>query len=621
MALPPSPIPRESQWEKIKFLSVILFRVALATGLALFIVQIKLDFFESYLYDMRVRWSPSSNPTGAIQIVEVTPESVEYFKGIPKAEHHKKVMDLLYEYKPKAVVYDIGIDEILGSDQSKKSFAKSLEKINQFFVITNFLEMRGEEGKLKLAEPYEKIKLFSGPKSSDTANFAKDGVTRRMMINYQDQMMIHPFLASQINPDVSDKNKIKGLFSFLETDQVYIRFRPTGTYPKISFHEVAKGLVSPSVFKDKIVLIGHNLELSEKDYLMTPYSRSTIAMTTTEMHANMIDTLILNNAITKAPQYINIFSTILISIITVYIVFTVSPAMGLFIIVLLFGFYLIFAYFLFWPFGYWISMAHQLLAIFLCYYFFIPYRLIIENRRSWEYYQKNKLLHQVEELKTNFISMMSHDLKTPIARIKGMTDVILNDAHAVTNNQRDALDTIRTSSDDLLRFINSILNYAKIESQGVDLHLQSKDPNALISEVIKKHEFLAKVKKIRILTELEPLFPIKIDPELIKQVFSNLIENAIKYSPDETTITISTSENSGYVVVKISDQGGGIAVQDLPNLFMKFYRSANAKSSPVKGSGLGLYLAKYFTELHNGKIFVESTYGKGTDFIVELPQI
>ncbi|MCK6600014.1 MAG: sensor histidine kinase, partial [Bdellovibrionaceae bacterium] len=99
-----------------------------------------------------------------------------------------------------------------------------------------------------------------------------------------------------------------------------------------------------------------------------------------------------------------------------------------------------------------------------------------------------------------------------------------------------------------------------------------------------------------------------------------LIENAIKYSPEETIIKVISKEIDGMVVVRISDSGLGIPAQELPNLFMKFYRSANAKSSPIKGSGLGLYLAKYFTELHGGRIFVESVYGQGTDFVVELPQ-
>lgn len=623
MALPPSlnTTDTTSRWDRIKFLGIMVFRVALATGLALFINQIKLDFFEAYLYDLRVRYSPAPETSGNILIVEINPESVEYFKGIPKFSDHQKVLDEVSKLAPRAVVYDLNYDEIGGTYKEKTGFASKAEQFSQLFVLTNFLEMRGEEGKLKMSEPFDRIKLFSGPKSTDTANFAKDGVTRRMMVNYQDQVMIHPFLASTYNPQVAEKYKIRGLFNFLETDQVYVRFRPTNSYDKIPFHYFAEGKVSPQAVKDKIIIIGQNLELTEKDYILTPYSRSSIAMTTTEMHANMFDTLILNNAIVRAPSWLNLALTILISIITVYIVFAVRPAIGLLIIISLLLSYVAFAYFAFWPFGFWVSMAHPLLAIFLCYYFFIPYRLIIENRRSWEYYEKNRLLRQVEELKTNFISMMSHDLKTPIARIKGMTDVITADAQDVSVSQREAVDTIRSSSDDLLKFINSILNYAKIESQGVELHWQSKDPNNLITDVIKKHEFLAQIKKMKIHQELEPLFPIRMDPDLMRQVFSNILENAIKYAPEQTQISVKTYEKDGFVFFVISDEGPGIPAQELPHLFSKFYRSANAKSSPIKGSGLGLYLAKYFTELHKGQIFVESDSGKGTIFVVQLPQL
>ncbi len=126
---------------------------------------------------------------------------------------------------------------------------------------------------------------------------------------------------------------------------------------------------------------------------------------------------------------------------------------------------------------------------------------------------------------------------------------------------------------------------------------------------------------MKIHSELEPLFPIRMDPDLMRQVFSNILENAIKYAPEQTQISVKTYEKDGFVFFVIADQGPGIAAQELPHLFSKFYRSANAKSSPIKGSGLGLYLAKYFTELHKGRIFVESNYGQGTVFIVELPQV
>ncbi|MGZ3746360.1 MAG: sensor histidine kinase, partial [Pseudobdellovibrionaceae bacterium] len=137
--------------------------------------------------------------------------------------------------------------------------------------------------------------------------------------------------------------------------------------------------------------------------------------------------------------------------------------------------------------------------------------------------------------------------------------------------------------------------------------------------VIRKHEFLAKVKRIPIEFECEPLFPIQVDPDLIKQVFSNLLENAIKYSPEAAQVRVQSEEKDGKVIVRVADCGPGIPQDEVNNIFMKFFRSKNAKSSPIKGSGLGLYLAKYFTELHQGRIFVESTYGKGCTFTVELP--
>jgi signal transduction histidine kinase len=210
-------------------------------------------------------------------------------------------------------------------------------------------------------------------------------------------------------------------------------------------------------------------------------------------------------------------------------------------------------------------------------------------------------------------------MKTPLARIQGMTDVIQKDATPISSPQREALDTIKQSAEDLLKFISTILNYAKIESQGVELHLQSRDVNEILKEVIRKNEFLARLKQIQLLAELEPLFSAKVDAELLRQVFSNLVENAIKYSPEKSKVLISSEEVDGKIIIQIADQGMGIAADELPNIFMKFFRSKHAKSSPIKGSGLGLYLAKYFVELHRGRISCESTPGQGSTFTVELP--
>jgi hypothetical protein len=215
--------------------------------------------------------------------------------------------------------------------------------------------------------------------------------------------------------------------------------------------------------------------------------------------------------------------------------------------------------------------------------------------------------------------MMSHDLKTPLARIQGMTDLIKRDHNALSTAQAEAVDTIKSSSEDLVKFINTILNYTKIESQGIELHVESRDINQLVRETIKKFDFMAKSKGINFVLELEPLFSISLDPELIRQVLANLIENAIKYSPEGSKILISTEESTNGVMIQVADQGIGIPSDEISNVFMKFFRSKNAKSSTIKGSGLGLYLAKYFVELHGGEISVESSLGAGSTFSIVLP--
>jgi signal transduction histidine kinase len=214
---------------------------------------------------------------------------------------------------------------------------------------------------------------------------------------------------------------------------------------------------------------------------------------------------------------------------------------------------------------------------------------------------------------------MSHDLKTPLARIQGMTDIVLKDPHPLSPRQSEALRTLEKSSEELILFVSSILNLGRIESKEIKLHFQSRDPNGLLREVIEKYDFMAKSKGISIMAELEPMFSVKMDADLIRQVFSNLIENAIKYSHEKSRILVTSEESDEGVVIQVADQGLGIPEDELPNVFMKFYRSKNAKSSSIKGSGLGLYLAKYFVELHKGTISVDSRPGFGSTFTVILP--
>lgn len=618
MTLPPIPGQFTESQGRRKQAALIGLRLLIALGFSIVLSYVQLNYVESFFYDLRVKTKITSPSSGKIELVLFNSQSAEKLKSNLSASLLTSLLEKIRQQEPRFIIVNLRLPELAGTDQEKIELANKAASIPGVYLTSNDLLLKGENKTLSPAAPYEKFPVASAPQTSDLRILAKDNVTRRMLVSYQDLPLLHATVAASYEPDLRNLNNIRGTFEFAGSNQVYIDFHPTGTYPRHSFQEVLSADY-PTSLKDKIVIIGNDTDLVSADYVQTPYSRELATMPTAEMHANMFDTLLLNSAPFKLPDWLNGVLTFIIAAFTVHIVLSMKPSQGLLLLgEILLGFAVI-CYLGFWLLGAWIPMATPILSVLLCYYFLIPYRLIIENRRSWEYYQKNKLLSQVEELKTNFISMMSHDLKTPIARIQGMTDVILSDQVTLSSQQREAVDTIKHSSDDLLKFISSILNYGKIQSEGVELHMQSKDINSILQEVVRKHEFLAKVKRIQIVSELEPMFPIPMDPDLMRQVLSNLVENAIKYSPDDTKILVTTEEKDNVVVIQVADQGPGIPEDELNNIFTKFFRSKNVKSTQIKGSGLGLYLAKYFTELHKGRIFVESKDGKGSTFTVELP--
>lgn len=595
------------------------------------ISQVRLYYFDSYILDLKFQLRPNPTPSGQVILVQMDQKTAELEGGFPGYVTHQKVLENILASQALAVGYvtplvpltdsDISIARSqaspTGSDQERQAFVQLLQNSQNVYQLVDSLSQTEDKSDLALPSPFQGVRVLAAPKTRDSGVLANDGITRRVMVDYAGLPLGHLELARLINPELGITIPLRGAFDFYETQQLLIDFTPSGHLPTVKFESLKDAPLAQ--LKGKIVLIGDDFQNANRAYVQTPFSREPMAMSYLEMNGNMLETFIRNSAPTRPPTWFNFLVILVISVLTVRAVMTMKPVGGLSVLLTSAVVLGLVSFLAFIIGNLDIPLAHPLLAIFICYYFFIPYRLIVENRRSWEYYQKHQLLQQVEVLKTNFISMMSHDLKTPIARIQGMTDVILKDPVVLSSGQREALDHIRSSGNDLLRFINAILNYAKIESEGVELHTESRDINELLNSVIHKNEFLAKMKNISLIAELEPLFSIKLDPELIKQVFSNLVENAIKYSPDGTKILISSEERDGWVVIQVADQGPGIPADELQNIFMKFFRSRNAKASPIKGSGLGLYLAKYFVELHKGKISVESQLGHGTTFTVELP--
>lgn len=574
--------------------------------------------WESALYDLRIKLSPKDLHSSQIVLIGIDDQSINSLGGKWPISPDKHV-DLLKKIKengPLAVAFMFPLHKQDWSKSNLEELSKITFDFKNIFHSVKLLPSGGDypERKLPGIEPKLSFTLV------DSQHFAKDKVARRGALWFLEDKFLE-FELSNIyhGKNISSDNRFMDKTSDVDGGQTFLTnyVGPKGTFPIISYAAVLNKELDPKWFRNKIILIGPTYSNESENIAYTPYSKSFSSMTRLEIHANVLQTLLNKNPILTTPNWLNFILTFLLASMTIFILFSFTPLIGLTLLGLEIGLLFIVGYFLFVVFNFWLILIHPLLTVFICYYFFLPYRLIVEDKRRWKYQKKSEILGQVEELKTNFMSLISHDLKTPIAKIQGMAELALN-SHDL-NEQRESLSSILRSSEELTSFVSNILDLTRIETNKVTLQKSSKDINKIIEEVISSLNYLAKEKRIAIIKELEPLFSIKFDAHLIKQSLTNLIENALKYSQKDSRIIIRTTEADNLVKVTIIDSGPGLTEFEKENVFSKFYRGKNHLNLSVKGTGLGLYLVKYFIELHGGNVAVESSPGKGSTFWFTLP--
>ncbi len=265
----------------------------------------------------------------------------------------------------------------------------------------------------------------------------------------------------------------------------------------------------------------------------------------------------------------------------------------------------------------WLPIASPLTLLVLIWIVYIGYQALRIEQAHNKLQQEQRYIAELEQLKNNFVSLISHDLKTPIAKIQAVIDRLTVQNSLPDSVQEDFLN-LKIYSEELNRYIQSILKVLRVESKDFKINKETADINGVIENVIERTRPLAKSKSISINLNLEPMFLIEFDVTLMTEVMLNLVENAIKYTPINGQISIHTTETDTEVLVTVSDTGEGIDPEDQIHIWKKFVRGKNQELKS-KGSGLGLYLVKYFIELHGGTITLKSELGKGTTFDVSLP--
>jgi len=229
---------------------------------------------------------------------------------------------------------------------------------------------------------------------------------------------------------------------------------------------------------------------------------------------------------------------------------------------------------------------------------------------------------ELEQMKTQFVSLVSHELRTPLTSIKGSLGLILAGAAGEISPQaRQFLEIALNSTDRLIRIVNDLLDLSKLEAGKVQLNLVEVSPREVVEECITELESFAESRKITILNEVPENLPtVLADRDRLKQTIINLLSNAIKFSPEGKKVIVGAEMfDSKAVKFWVKDFGIGIPEDELDRIFEKFAQVKKKAVSPTEGTGLGLSITKQIVELHGGRIWVESEVGKGTTFYFTIP--
>jgi len=243
------------------------------------------------------------------------------------------------------------------------------------------------------------------------------------------------------------------------------------------------------------------------------------------------------------------------------------------------------------------------------------------SRLHEEVKRSNEQLIEADRHRSRFLAQFSHELRTPLNSIIGFSKMLLkNVGSALSPDEQADVAAIHSNGVHLLHLINDVLDFAKIESERVELSVELVEVEPIVTECVRTAESLIRGRRVLLYQEVQPgLPPIPVDRTKFRQVLLNLLSNAVKFTPEgEVTVRVGVQEHA--LIVSVRDTGIGIREEDQPKLFQAFQQLNGGRVHlPLGGTGLGLAISKTFVELHGGKIWMESRPGRGSTFWFTLP--
>ncbi len=240
------------------------------------------------------------------------------------------------------------------------------------------------------------------------------------------------------------------------------------------------------------------------------------------------------------------------------------------------------------------------------------------SRRETMEKERVERLEEIDKMRSNFVSMVAHELQTPLASIKTQADTLLTQQHRLDQETRNALvDGIYRSSVSLTGLVQDFAAVNRIETDQFSYHFERVDLGQLVKDVVERFPLDPRRYPVRV--RLEPGVDVRGDRRRLEQALLNLMNNAVKYSPRGGSIAVIAFPEDGFAKVTVHDEGIGIRDEDIPKLFQKFSRVFDKRAMNIGGSGLGLFITRTIIEAHGGHMTVESEWGKGSTFGFVLP--
>ena len=421
------------------------------------------------------------------------------------------------------------------------------------------------------------------------------------------------FLDFNLQPDtdgfirrvkLNNQKKINLLENANKNNHENINFRGNkDSFSRINYLDIDSNYTG---LDNKIVIIS---SLDVTDNYTTPIG----LMQESELIATVIDNYMASRFIPK-KNFIFAFTILALLLgLTVLFLIYLPSTLALISTIAITILYISLSLWLFDHFYIWTPILTPIIQMFLSFLLISNYKFVLNEKTRWSLEKEALYSNQLEEMKTNFLSLFSHDLKTPLAKIIGISDTL---SSKVSDPEiKSEIEKINLASKDLEKYIKRILKMSQVQSKNISLNKAPEDINILIEKSLELNRFAANEKEISFEQNLPPLFMIEMDSPLIQEVINNFIENAIRYSPEKSRVWVMSEEVNNYIKVTVKDEGKGIPKEAQDNIWEKYYRFDKDQS----GYGLGLFLSRYVIHLHGGQVFLNSKENSGSEFGFIIP--